>query len=199
MRGLSEEDLTYAFNAIPDKPPVIALTKDPEASGARRRCSSTTRWKTITAWSKRGRIFALKGAQPARPAARGPLFGPPEMPLSLPQARVKNGVGQTTKDLSEHPWAGAEVVDDAHSPATRPTTRAPAPRTSSGCPERPFAKPLARAIVEQRRDLALDADARDRVLIALDALAIAPEQFTPEMGTYLGLRSLYLAAGAGHE
>src|SRR5262249_13277059 len=26
---------------------------------------------------------------------------------------------------------------------------------------------------------------------ALDAFAIAPEQFTPEMGTYLGLRSLY--------
>src|SRR5215471_3218072 len=31
VRGLSDDDLTYAFNAIPDKPPVIALTKDPEA------------------------------------------------------------------------------------------------------------------------------------------------------------------------
>src|SRR5215470_8211125 len=30
VRGLSDNDLTYAFNAIPDKPPVIALTKDPE-------------------------------------------------------------------------------------------------------------------------------------------------------------------------
>jgi uncharacterized protein (TIGR02302 family) len=58
-------------------------------------------------------------------------------------------------------------------------------------PQRVFVKPLARAIIEQRRDLALDADARDRVLIALDAFAIAPEKFTPEMGTYLGLRSLY--------
>jgi uncharacterized protein (TIGR02302 family) len=58
-------------------------------------------------------------------------------------------------------------------------------------PQRVFVKPLARAIIEQRRDLALDANARDRVLIALDAFAIAPEKFTPEMGTYLGLRSLY--------
>ena len=32
------------------------------------------------------------------------------MPLVLPQARTRNGVGQTTKDLSEHPWAGADVV-----------------------------------------------------------------------------------------
>jgi uncharacterized protein (TIGR02302 family) len=29
VHGLGEEDLTYAFNAIPDKPPTIALTKDP--------------------------------------------------------------------------------------------------------------------------------------------------------------------------
>ena len=58
-------------------------------------------------------------------------------------------------------------------------------------PERPFAQPLARAIIEQRRDLALDAETRDRVLIAVDALAIAPEKFTPEIGHYLGLRSLY--------
>ena len=58
-------------------------------------------------------------------------------------------------------------------------------------PQRVFVKPLARAIVEQRRDLALDANARDQVLIALDAFAIAPEKFTPELGTYLGLRSLY--------
>ena len=30
VRGLSDDDLTNAFNAMPDKPPVIALTKDPE-------------------------------------------------------------------------------------------------------------------------------------------------------------------------
>jgi hypothetical protein len=29
VHGLSEEDLVYAFNAIPDRPPTIELTKDP--------------------------------------------------------------------------------------------------------------------------------------------------------------------------
>ena len=28
----------------------------------------------------------------------------------LPQARTRNGVGQTIKDLTDHPWAGAEVT-----------------------------------------------------------------------------------------
>jgi uncharacterized protein (TIGR02302 family) len=39
--------------------------------------------------------------------------------------------------------------------------------------------------------LALDANAKPLVLAALDALTIAPEQFTPEVSIYLGLRSIY--------
>src|SRR5204863_7338055 len=54
-----------------------------------------------------------------------------------------------------------------------------------------FVKPLARALIEQRRNLALDADSRTRVLAALDALSIAPERFIPESAIYLGLRSIY--------
>ena len=54
-----------------------------------------------------------------------------------------------------------------------------------------FAKPLARALIEQRRNLALDAEAQADVLTALDALSIAPEHFTPETDVYLGLRSIY--------
>jgi uncharacterized protein (TIGR02302 family) len=58
-------------------------------------------------------------------------------------------------------------------------------------PERPFVKPLARALVEQRRALALDARAKKKVLTALDALSFAPERFIPELPIYLGLRSIY--------
>jgi len=134
-------------------------------------------------------LFALKDANAGKPGDAGgprPLFSPPEMQLTLPQARVKNGVGQTTKDLSDHPWAGAEVTitltarDDANNEGTS------APH-SLRLPERLFVKQLARAVIEQRRDLALDAENRDRVLIALDALAMAPEKFIPELGHYLGL------------
>jgi uncharacterized protein (TIGR02302 family) len=58
-------------------------------------------------------------------------------------------------------------------------------------PQRGFSKPVARALVEQRRILAFDAGQKPVVLTALDALTIAPEQFTPEAGVYLGLRSIY--------
>jgi hypothetical protein len=36
--------------------------------------------------------------------------GPPDFSLVLPQARTKSGVAQTIKDVTDHPWAGAEVV-----------------------------------------------------------------------------------------
>ena len=39
--------------------------------------------------------------------------------------------------------------------------------------------------------LALDGDAQARVLTALDALTLAPEQFNMETNVYLGLRSIF--------
>jgi uncharacterized protein (TIGR02302 family) len=58
-------------------------------------------------------------------------------------------------------------------------------------PQRRFDNPMARALVEQRRDLVLDPDAnRSRVATALDALTIAPELFGTTASVYLGLRSV---------
>src|SRR5204862_323605 len=51
--------------------------------------------------------------------------------------------------------------------------------------------PIARALVEQRRILALDGDAQASVLTALDALTLAPEQANMESNVYLGLRAIF--------
>ena len=138
VHGLSEDDLTYAFNTIPDKPPTIALAKDPEAQQSG---SLQLNYKMEDDYGvvEAKALFALKSAKPEAGEPHS-LFGPPEMALALPQARVKNGVGQTTKDLSDHPWAGAEVDDDADRRATRPTTREPANRMISGCRSASFAQ-----------------------------------------------------------
>ena len=58
-------------------------------------------------------------------------------------------------------------------------------------PERRFTKPLARAVVEQRRRLV--EDPRDRLLVAkaIDALTLEPEEFIDDLQVFLGLRSAY--------
>jgi len=118
------------------------------------------------------------------------LYEAPNFPLVLPQARTRNGTGQTIKDLTEHPWAGADV-------AMTLTARDEAGNEGRSepfemrLPERPFSKPVARALIEQRRLLALDGDAQANVLTALDALTLAPERFHIEASVYLGLRSIF--------
>ncbi|UPJ50841.1 TIGR02302 family protein [Bradyrhizobium sp. 200] len=122
-------------------------------------------------------------------AAPRPLFEPPQFALVLPNARTRNGVGQTVKDLSEDPYAGADVTltltakDEAGNEGKSEPF-------NMRLPERLFTKPLARALIEQRRILALDANQNAQVYTALDALMIAPELFTPEAGHYLGLYSV---------
>ena len=58
-------------------------------------------------------------------------------------------------------------------------------------PERQFSKPLARAVVEQRRRLAEDPRDRPQVARALAALTLEPEGFIEDLQVFLGLRSAY--------
>jgi uncharacterized protein (TIGR02302 family) len=183
------EDLTWAFNVIPDKPPTIALAKDPEQQ-ARGSLLLSYRLEDDYGVTEAQATFARKDEPGPKSDTTHPLFGPPDFKLVLPQARTKSGVGQTIKDLTDHPWAGAEVVMTlvARDEAGNEGRSEPA---TFRLPERAFTKPLARALVEQRRNLALDAGARPLVTTALDALAMAPEKFTPDAGIYLGLRSIF--------
>lgn len=178
-------DATWSFAAIPDRPPTIALTKDPQVQA---HGSLLLVYKLEDDYGVVSARAGFVRKTPGAPSAR-PLYGPPDFGLLLPQTRVRSGIGQTTKDLTDHPWAGADVVLTltARDEAGNEGRSAP---VELRLPERVFTKPLARALVEQRRLLALDADARPRVLAALDALSIAPERFTPQASLYLSLRAI---------
>ncbi len=188
MRGAGD-DLTWAFNVIPDKPPTIELTKDPELQ---RRGSLLLSYRLEDDYgvTEAQATFARKNDADADGEGPHPLFGPPDFALILPQARTRAGVAQTIKDLTDHPWAGAEVEMTLVARDEGGNVGKSEP-FAFRLPERIFTKPLARALVEQRRNLALDANARPLVLTALDALALAPEKFTPDAGTFLGLRGIF--------
>ncbi|HVZ53111.1 MAG TPA: TIGR02302 family protein [Pseudolabrys sp.] len=187
VRGVLGHELNWNFSAIPDRAPTIEFTKDPErqARGALRLDYKVEDDYGVTGAKA---LFALKDA--GKDKTRHPLFKAPELALALPQLRTRAGVGQTTHDLTEHPWAGAEVTVTLVAKDEGGNEGRSEPREVT-LPQRIFVKPLARALIEQRRDLALDANAKPVVLTALDALTIAPERFTPEAGVYLGLRSIY--------
>ena len=188
VHGVLGTDLVWNFTAIPDRAPNIELIRDPErqARGALRiDYKMDDDYGVVEAKA----TFALKEAQSSEKPPR-PLFAAPEYGLTLPQARTKAGTAQTTHDLTEHPWAGADVTLTLTAKDEAGNQGRSQPHELQ-LPQRIFVKPLARALIEQRRILALDAESKPLVLTALDTLSIAPERFTPESGVYLGLRSIY--------
>jgi uncharacterized protein (TIGR02302 family) len=187
LSGVGHGDLGWSFNAVLDRVPKIELTKDPERQA---RGSLRLEYKMEDDYGVIGgrADFALKDDEEQKSGRA--LYTAPDFPLTLPQARTRNGAAQTTRDLAEHPWAGANVTMTliARDEAGNEGRSEP---TDLQLPQRVFVKPVARALIEQRRTLALDADAKPEVLAALDALTIAPERFTPEAAVYLGLRSIF--------
>jgi uncharacterized protein (TIGR02302 family) len=180
----------WKFSAVPDRTPTIALTKDPERQ-ARGSLQMSYKIEDDYGVTDAQAHFAVRpGADvPKGSVEPRPLFDAPQFSLVLPNARTRNGVGQTVKDLSEDPYAGADVTLTltARDEAGNEGRSEP---FSMRLPERLFTKPLARALIELRRLLALDANQNAEVFTALDALMIAPEMFMPETGQYLGLYSV---------
>jgi uncharacterized protein (TIGR02302 family) len=178
----------WKFSAIPDRAPSISLAKDPERQ-TRGSLQLSYKLEDDYGVTEARARFTVRGADGQAASARRPLFDPPQFSLVLPNARTRNGVGQTVKDLSGDPYAGANVTltltakDEAGNEGSSEPF-------DMRLPERLFTKPLARALIEQRRILALDADRKLKVDEALNALLIAPELFMPEVGHYLGLRSV---------
>jgi uncharacterized protein (TIGR02302 family) len=179
----------WKFTAIPDRAPTISLAKDPERQ-ARGSLQMSYKIEDDYGVTEAQAHFAVRpGDAPKAATEARPLFDAPQFPLVLPNARTRNGVGQTVKDLSEDPYAGADVTltltakDEAGNEGRSEPF-------NMRLPERLFTKPLARALIEQRRILALDANQNSQVYAALEALMIAPELFTPEAGQYLGLFSV---------
>ena len=175
----------FDIAAIPDRPPVVELLEQPR----------TNLRGTLSVAYRTDDDYGISGleARVSDPEIQGrvlhdkPLVDPPRLPLALPVTANGVGEGRSTLDFSESPWAGARVSfrlvardEGGNEGATAPI--------SIYLPQRPFTNPLARALVEQRRNLVLAPGERGRVGGALDALMLEPEKFGEAAGVYLGLR-----------
>ncbi|MCG7393263.1 TIGR02302 family protein [Microvirga sp. ACRRW] len=169
------------IEAIPDRIPEIAFTGPPEVN---ERGTFTLIYKGKDDYG----ITSLEGQVEKADGSKGRSLVPaPSLTLSLPSHEQNAPDTRSPVDLTNHPWAGAPVTiklkakDEAGQEATSETI-------TFTLPQRPFTNPLAKALVEQRRNLVLAPDDRKRVQIALDALLIEPAEFTPQWGVFMGLR-----------
>ncbi|RST87556.1 TIGR02302 family protein [Aquibium carbonis] len=172
----------WSFSVIPDNPPVIAYADEPK------RAVNGTLELAYTIEDDYGAVSARAVIERRdNPASNArPLYEAPEMALSLPRRNARDA--KTSRDMTEHPWAGVETairlaaIDAANQEAFSEEKRL-------RLPERPFSNPLARAVIEQRRVLALDANRKPRVLDLMDAVTMRPEDTFSSMSHYLAIRS----------
>ncbi len=181
-----------AFTVIPAGVPTITLTEEPQANLSG---SLSLAYKIEDRYGVTGARaqFALPH-DPSKPAPRS-LAQPPDAGLETPNGPNGAGEAHATIDLSEHPWAGAKVTMTLSATSLSGKTGQSAP-VEVTLPQRPFRNPLARALVEERRDLILDPDhAPKRIDAGLAGLVVAPELFSTPASVYLGLKQARTALG----
>ena len=178
--------LAWSFAVTPDEPPTIELTRNPSStqSGA-----LSLAYSVHDDYGVVSAAAAISASEKTAADGARPLVAAPEVPLNLPRQRMREGTGETIRDLSAHPWAGAKVkmqlsaTDEAGQTGQSPTIE-------FTLPMRAFNNPIARAVVEQRRVLALDARKAPAVAMAIDAITLDPAKFKTN-GSYLALRAAY--------
>ena len=170
---------SWKFAVIPDRKPTIAFAAPPAV---------TDRQALELSYKASDDYGVIAARAVIRPHGR--QGDPIILDLQLPGRSVKS-VSQTAfRDLTEHPYAGLDV-DITLEAADAAGQTASSNSVVFRLPQRIFTDPLARALIEQRQNLASLGDgARGRVLRTLDALTLAPDKFYSQaMGAYLALRA----------
>jgi uncharacterized protein (TIGR02302 family) len=191
----------WTFDVIPDQLPKITLNPDwrRTAKGSLKLsykgeddygiASAVAKVRQLKDKPDADRSKAWARPDPVK-GPRLPLERPPEIALKLPHSGVTSFESTSMHELGKHPWAGQTVelwleATDVAGQIGR------SERLEIVLPMRAFRKPLARAVIEQRRKLAEDSRNRPAVVRALDALTIEPEGFIEKTSIYLALRSIY--------
>lgn len=184
------ERLAWRFEALPDRAPTIRFEGSPQIDPRNQLIIGYALEDDYGVTEAEARMALAPAARALATTTARPLAELPPITLTLPQARVRSGTGSTARDFVAHPFAGLPVEVTLHAKDDAGNTAASETIVTT-LPARAFTKPIARALIEQRRLLALDANARRPVARALEALTIAPGQFGMETAVFLGLRTAY--------
>ena len=185
------ELVSWRVSVIPDVPPNVAWAKEPEsdASGA-----LTAYWTLADDYGVTGLSsdVSLSDEQADGLGFAGNgifLYEAPKFAVRLKKATPKAEDGKATADLTAHPWAGfmVDLTLEARDAAGH-VTQSEVKRIK--LPERLFMKPLARALIEQRKVLILDADHGPDVSEMLQAILAYPKDLIETSGTHIAIATV---------
>jgi uncharacterized protein (TIGR02302 family) len=167
----------WSIEIIPDNPPKAAFARSPEATT---RSALRVDYKANDDYGVEA-VKAIIRRQDGKPDETIEIDEP------LPGLHLKEAQATSYHDLSPHPWAGLPVeirlvaIDALGQVGESEPIR-------MKLPERVFNHPVARAIIDQRRELVIDPGARSLVADTLGDLRERPRLYRDDTIVFLGLR-----------
>ena len=167
----------WQIEIIPDHPPQIAFAKTPEGTphAALRidyQASDDYGVELVKA------VIRREGGNPEETI---------ELDAPLPGLHLKEAQATSYHDLSPHPWAGLPVeIRLVATDALGQTGESEPVRMK--LPERKFEHPVARAIIDQRKELVTDPGSRLAVADTLSDLRERPQLYRDDTVAFLGMR-----------
>jgi uncharacterized protein (TIGR02302 family) len=169
---------TWPIAIVPDLPPKIDFVKPPQRT---QRAALRFEYQASDDYG----VESAKAVITRPGDASGEVLA---LDLPLPGTHLKAAHDASYQDLTAHPWAGLpvdiklEAVDAIGQTGDSETIRVT-------LPERAFHHPVARAIIEQRKQLTLDPTQREIVAETLSDLSVRPRLFNDDKVVFLALRT----------
>ncbi len=189
VSGSGRELGKWAVDVIADLPPVVTIPEQIQItpSGA-----FSLPWKVADDYGVASLAGAVTLFRDDINVDRIDLDSPflsqaPEFAISMRKVNPRQAEGRSFQDLTAHPWAGLPVeiviegIDQAGQSGTSDVVKLK-------LPERQFTKPLAQALVEQRKNIFFQPDNQRDVVRALSAILVWPKGAVEKSGVYLGIR-----------
>lgn len=167
----------WPISVIPDEPPAVGFAKPPQGS---ERAALRLEYQAKDDYGVEGVKALIR--RPGDTSGRTLTLD-----LPLPGQHVKDAHEASYHDLTADPWAGVPVeIQLQATDAVGQIGKSEIVETT--LPERVFHNPVARAIVEQRKELTLHPDERQVVGETLSDLSLQPGLYNNDIVVFLALR-----------
>jgi uncharacterized protein (TIGR02302 family) len=169
---------SWPILVVPDLPPQITFAKPP---------SRTTRMALRLDYTA-GDDYGVETVKAIIHRSDDPAGEALTLDLPLPGQHLKDVRATAYNDLTAHLWAGLPV--DIQLQATDALGQIGKSETvQTILPERVFHHPIAKAIIEQRKQLTLKPSDKDVVAETLSDLSTRPDRFNDDIVTFMALRT----------
>ncbi|HUK59303.1 MAG TPA: TIGR02302 family protein [Stellaceae bacterium] len=178
----------WPIRVVPDLPPTIAFAKPP----------SHTDRGALRLEYKAGDDYGVESVKALIRLKDNPAAAPMTLDLPLPGQHLKDAAAASYHDLTPHPWAGLPVeielqaVDAIGQTGTSETIE-------TVLPERQFHNPVAKAIIEARKELSVHPEDRTEVAETLSDLSVRPGLFGGDVVVFMALRTAQARLVLNHD